>query len=381
MTQDPLDRLDDVAALAANDPSEMLRATATAAAQVRSSLSAVLEAPLDALDLDTRPRAIVVAGMGGSGVSGDVLAALCADACPIPVVVHRGYGLPGWVGAADLVMALSCSGSTEETLSSAAEAARRGARLLGVAAIDSPLDLRIRDARGVVLPVTTQVAPRATMWAVAVPLLVVAQRAGLLDLGPSYADVEAAATRLESIASTCRPDRESFVNPAKTLAAELIGTLPMVWGGGQVGPVAALRSACQLNENAKLPAVWGALPEAHHNQSVAFDGALAAGRSDDDIFRDRVEEEEALRLRLVLLRDDGGSSLAARRAEASAAVAQSRGIALSVLLAEGGSPVERLASLIGVIDFATVYLALANGIDPTPISPITELKARLAADH
>jgi glucose/mannose-6-phosphate isomerase len=381
MTEDPLDRLDDVAALAATDPSEMLRATATAAAQVRSSLSEVLEAPLDALDLDTRPRAIVVAGMGGSGVSGDVLAALCVDACPIPVVVHRGYGLPGWVGAADLVMALSCSGSTEETLSSATEAARRGARLLGVTAVDSPLDLRVRDARGVVVPVTTQVAPRATMWAVAVPLLVVAQRAGLLDLGPSYADVEAAATRLESIASTCRPDRESFVNPAKTLAAELIGTLPMVWGGGQVGPVAALRTACQLNENAKLPAVWGALPEAHHNQSVALDGAMAAGRSDDDIFRDRVEEEEALRLRLVLLRDDDGSSLAAHRAAASATIAQSRGIALSVLPAEGGSPVERLASLIGVIDFATVYLALANGIDPTPISPIVELKARLAADH
>ena len=380
MTLDPLDRLDDAAALEASDPSQMLRATATAAAQVRSSLGAVLDAPLDLLDLDDRPRAIVVAGMGGSGVSGEVLAALCAETCPIPVTVHRGYGLPGWVGAADLVMALSCSGSTEETLSSAAEAARRGTRLFGVGGTDTPLHGQVRDARGVFVPVTTQLAPRATLWAVLVPLLVVAERARLLSLGPDHADLEATATRLESIAAMCRPDRESFVNPAKALAAELLGSLPMFWGGGEVGPVAALRAACQINENAKAPAVWGALPEAHHNQSVTLDGALAgAFAAGDDLFRDRVEDDAPLRLRLVLLRDDDGDSIAARRAEASAEVAQARGVALSILSAEGGNPVERLASLVGVLDYASVYLALAAGVDPTPIEPIVDLKARLAA--
>jgi glucose/mannose-6-phosphate isomerase len=374
-----LDRLDDPVALEEFDPSGMLRAVASSAAQIRSSLSAVQDASLAPLGLESRPRAIVVAGMGGSGISGEVLAALTAAKCPVPVVVHRGYGLPGWVGAADLVMAVSCSGTTAETLSSAVEAARRGARLLGVGAPDSPLDLHCRSEHGAYVPVAGRVAPRASMWALVVPLLVVAERAGLLDLGTGLADLEAAAVRLESIASACRPDLESFVNPAKILATELVDTLPMFWGSGEVGPVSASRAACQVAENAKAPALAGALPEAHHNQSVALDGRLAGAAADDDIFRDRVEDPEPFRLRLVLLRDDD-SAIATARADASAEVARSRGVGVSVVAAEGESAFERLASIVGLVDFASVYLGLANGFDPTPIGPIDALKARLAND-
>lgn len=381
MSEAAFDRLDDPVALTEFDPSQMLRAVATSGAQVRASLTAAREASLAPLSLDSRPRAIVVTGMGGSGVSGDVLAALTAATCPIPVAVHRGYGLPGWVGASDLVMAVSCSGSTAETLSAAVEAARRGARLLGVGAANSPLDLHCRSENGVFIPITKQLAPRASLWALVVPLLVVAWRAELLDLGSDAADLEATATRLDEIASACRGDRESFVNPAKSLAAELIGSLPIIWGSGPTGPVAALRAACQLAENAKLPAIWGALPEAHHNQSVALDGELGAGSADDDLFRDRVEDPEPLRIHLVLLRDDAGDEVAARRADASAEIAQNRGIPVSVVVAEGGSAVERLASLVGLIDYASVYLGLAQGIDPTPIPPIDELKARLQDPH
>lgn len=378
MTVEALDRLDDATALSDLDRSGMLRAVATSGAQVRASLAAALEASMEPLDLTTRPRAVVVAGMGGSGVSGDVLAALTSATAPVPVVVHRGYGLPGWVGAADLVMAVSCSGTTAETLSSAVEGARRGARLVGVGLADSPLDLHCRSEHGAFVPITPAIAPRASLWALAVPLLVIAERAGLLGLGASYGDLEAAATRLESIATMCRPDRESFVNPAKALAAELLGSLPMFWGCGEVGPVAALRAMCQLMENAKTPAIWGALPEAHHNQSVALDGELAGASAEDDLFRDRVDDPDPVRLRLVLLRDDTASAAAATRAEISAEVARDRGVPVSVVAADGVSAVERLASLIGVLDFASVYLALASGIDPTPIGPIDDIKARLA---
>lgn len=374
-----LDRLDDPAALDELDASGMLRAVATSAAQVRSALVAVQEASLAPLALESRPRAIVIAGMGGSGVSGDVVAALTAARCPVPVTVHRGYGLPGWVGAADLVMSVSCSGTTAETLSSAVEAARRGARLLGVGAEDSPLDLHCRSEHGAFVPVVGQLAPRASIWALVVPLLVVMERAGLLDLGADLSDLEAAAVRLESIASACRPDLESFVNPAKSLAAELLDTLPMFWGSGQVGPVAALRSACQLMENAKTPALAGALPEAHHNQSVTLDGNLGGAMAADDIFRDRVEEPDPLRLRLVLLRDDDDGGVATSRADASAEIAERRGVGVSTVTAEGSSPLERLASIVGLVDFASVYLGLANGFDPTPIGPIDDLKARLAS--
>lgn len=375
-TTDP-ERLDDLPALQDADPSEMLRAVASSAAQVRASLSSVRETSLDPLAVADRPRAVVVAGMGGSGIAGDVLAAVAGQRGPVPVIVHRDYGLPGWVGAADLVIAVSCSGTTQETLSSAAEAARRGVRLLGIGTAGSSLADHCQHGGGTFVPITKHLSPRSSLWALATPAMVVAARMGLLDLGPDDADLEAAATRLEAVATACRPDREWFVNPAKALAVELGGTLPMFWGAGQIGPVAATRASCQLAENAKQPSIAGSLPEAHHNQVVTFDGSLA-GRGNDDLFRDRVEEPDPLRLRLVLLSDAVEDSSVLRRVEVSREIAQGRGIPCSVHTAEGTSAVERLASLIGLIDYASVYTALLHGLDPTPIAPIDELKRALA---
>jgi glucose/mannose-6-phosphate isomerase len=116
------------------------------------------------------------------------------------------------------------------------------------------------------------------------------------------------------------------------------------------------------------------LPEAHHNQVVTLDGVLAGGSADDDIFRDRVEEDSPLRLRLVLVDDETEDT---SRAEISDEVAQARGVAVTRLRTEGASAVERLASVVGLIDYASVYLALVQGIDPTPVAPIDALKKRL----
>ncbi|HEU5033968.1 MAG TPA: SIS domain-containing protein [Mycobacteriales bacterium] len=371
-------RLDDPAAIEAADPQQMLRAVATSGAQVRSSLTAARDAGLDALADDVRPRAVVVAGMGGSGIAGDVLAALTLAAAPTPVVVHRSPRLPGWVGAADLVLAVSCSGRTQETLAATDDALRRGARLLGVGSAGSALADRCLAARAPFVPVVPQLAPRASMWALATPVLVAASRLGLLDLGPNDDHLEAAATRLESVAEACRPDRDTFVNPAKTLALELADTVPMVWGAGPSGAVAAYRFGCQLNENAKLPAVTGALPEAHHNQVVSLDGSLAGAAATDDLFRDRVDDATPLRLRLVLLHDDDGADDVRARVEVSAETAERRGVPVTTVRSEGESPVERLASLVGLLDYASVYLAIGQGVDPTPVRPIDDLKARLA---
>src|SRR4051812_16442525 len=354
----------------------MLRAVASAAAQVRSALTASAEAGLDRLVELGRPRAVVVAGMGGSGIAGDVLAAIAAPTAQVPVVVSREPGLPGWVGAADVVLAVSCSGSTQETLAAADEAIRRGAALVGVGAAGSPLAQRCTNARAPFVPVVKQLAPRASMWALATPLLVAGRVLGLVDI-PDAA-FEAAAVRLETVAGTCRPDQESFVNPAKQLAVELSGTLPMAWGAGTVGGVAAYRLGCQLAENAKYPSVVGALPEAHHNQVVAFDGPLAGGSAADDVFRDRVDDDEPLRLRVVVLSDDDGAGDVAARVSVTEQIAQERGVPVTTLRAEGDGPVERLASLVGLIDYATVSLALLNGEDPTPVAAIDALKRRLA---
>jgi glucose/mannose-6-phosphate isomerase len=279
------------------------------------------------------------------------------------------------VGAADLVVSVSCSGATADTLSATDEAIRRGSRLIGVCADESPLAQRCLQARAAQVSVVAELAPRSSLWGLALPVVVACARLSLIDLGARDAALEATAERLESIAEACRPDRESFVNPAKALALELAGSLPMAWGAGQTGGVAAYRFACQLAENAKHPAVAGALPEAHHNQIVSLDGRMAGGSADADLFRDRVDDEEPLRLRLVLLHDDDEPATA-DRVEASVDLADARGVPVSRLRSEGTHPLERLASLVGLIDYASVYLAIGQGIDPTPVDAIDAVKAR-----
>ncbi|HVA61320.1 MAG TPA: SIS domain-containing protein [Mycobacteriales bacterium] len=369
-------RLDDPTALQAADPGRMLLAVASSAAQIREAQSRVADSELGRLAADPRPRAVVVVGMGGSAIAGDVLSAVVGLGSPLPIIVHRGFGLPAWVGPVDVVAAVSCSGRTEETLSAAEEALRRGAQLVGVGAPDSPLAALVAAARGpyVGIDVAGRM-PRASLWALSVPLLLIATHLGLVAL-PAAA-FEAAAERLELIAQRCRPDSDSFLNPGKALALDLAGSLPIVWGTSPLGGVAAQRLAAQLAENAKYPALAGVLPEAGHNQVVTFDGPYAAGDS-ADFFRDRAEDDERLRLRLVLLRDLEEHPRVAGRADAVRDLAQARGIPVSAIAAEGAGPLERLASLIAVVDFASVYLALLLGIDPSPVGPIDELKARLS---
>lgn len=371
----PVD-LEDVVALEAADPQGMLRAVASSAAQVREAVALSAEAGVPALAEDGRPRAVVVCGMGGSGIAGDVLAAVAGLRAPVPVLSHRGFGLPAWVGAADLVIAVSCSGHTAETLSALEEAVRRGCRLLVVGAAGSPVEGLARRGRGVFVPVPQGRQPRASMWALATPLLVAGHALGLCASGPEA--LEETAVELEAAAARCRPDAETVTNPAKTLALELSGAVPVVWGATPLAGAAAYRFACQLHENAGAPAVWGVLPEAGHNQVVTLDGPFAGRSGEQDLFRDRVEEPDRPGLRLVLLRDPDESADLAVRADVCADLAGARGVGVTSLLARGTSAPARLASLVAVTDYASVYLALLEGTDPTPVPAIAALKQRTA---
>ena len=362
------DRLDDAELVEAADPGGMLRQVASSAAQVRSAVRACSEVDLSPVANPGRPRAIVVAGMGGSGIAGDVLAAICGTGNSMQVVTSHGYQLPGWVGAADLVIAVSCSGSTEETLTVATEAVRRGSNLVAVGAAGSPLQAIATQARAPFVPVVSAGMPRSTLWGLSIPLIVIAERADVLAVGEDV--YEATAAALEQIAFQCRPTSESFVNPGKSLALDLFGSLPMIWGTSPLSGVAAKRFAAQLNENAKYPGIAGELPEANHNQVVAFDGPFAPGT--------RLDAESGYPLRLVLLSDPAAHPQVARRQAASAELATARGIRVSELAMQGEHPLLRFASVVQLIDYATVYLGIASGVDPTPIEIIQELKERIS---
>ncbi len=353
------DLLDELDALEAADPDGMLRAVAGAPAQFREAITTANEAGLDATAELGRPRALVVAGMGGSGIAGDVLGAVAGPSAPVPVLTHRGYGLPGWIGPADVVIAVSCSGRTEETLSAAEEAVRRGARIVTVGAADSPLaDLGAR-GRGQHVPVPPGLVPRARIWSLVVPLLVAGDRLGVCHVPGD--DLAATADLLDLLTERYKSAKESFLNPAKALALAFAEPLPVVWGTSPLAGVAAYRAACQFNENADRPAVWGTVPEVNHNQVVPFDDPTAPDR-----------------FRLLYLRDTGEHPSVARRVEISQELARERGIGVDEVVAEGDSTVARLASLVAAVDFTTTYLALLLGVDPSAMDPIVQLKRRLA---
>jgi glucose/mannose-6-phosphate isomerase len=376
--------LDDRAAMEAADPGQMLRATASAGAQVRETAALAAEADFTALADEGRPRSVVVAGVGTAGRTGDILSTVAGPRCQVPVLSHRSPGVPGWVGAADVVIAVSASGRSPEALAAAEAAARRGARLVAIGAPDSELQGLAERARAPFVPVPRRAPARASLWALTVPVLLAARTLGLVKV--TEADLAEAATRLDTDAERCRLGLESFVNPGKSLALDLAGSIPIVWGSSPMATVAARRFGDTLAANARYPAVTGGLGEAGRGRVGLLDGVYGAlSEADRDIFADPVDEEaEMTRLRLVLLRDSGlaedetgaeePDGVERRRAEAVLSIAERRGVRVSVLDAEGASPLERLASLVAVPDFASIYLGLAHGLDPMAVPAISELK-------
>ncbi|WP_438870659.1 SIS domain-containing protein [Paractinoplanes bogorensis] len=377
--------LDDEKSMLANDPGGMLRATASAGAQVREAAALAAETDLSMISDEGRPRAVVVAGIGTAGLTGSILSTVAGPRCPVPIIGHRSPGLPGWVGAADVVIAVSASGRSPEALAAAEAAARRGARLVAVGNPDSELEAMAARARAPFFPVPRRAPARASLWGLAVPVLLAARAIGLVKV--NEADLAETATRLDADAERCRPGADSFVNPAKALALGLAGSIPIVWGSSPLATVAARRFADTLAANARYPVMAGALGEAGRGRVGLLDGVFGGlAESSRDIFADPDADDDgsaATRLRLVLFRDGGLNpeedadepvAVEERRADAVQTLAERRGVRCDVLTAEGGSALERLASLTAVPDFASLYLALAHGLDPMAVPAISEMK-------
>ncbi|WP_026930711.1 SIS domain-containing protein [Glycomyces tenuis] len=360
------------------NPGGALWALASAGPQLRESAALAADAGLGVLADEGRPRALVVAGVGTAARTGDILATVAGPRCPVPVLGHRSAGVPGWVGAADVVLAVSASGRSPEALAAAEAAARRGARLVAIGAPDSELQAVAERARAPYVAVPRRAPARLSLWALTIPVLMAGRELGLVPL--AEADIAETAKRLDEDAERCRVGADSYVNPAKELALNIAGSIPVVWGSSPLAGVAARRFGDMLAANARYPVVSGELGEVGRGRVGLLDGvfgSLAEGRR--DIFAD--EDEDALtRLRVVLMRDDGldGDDTApkpdTRRADAVAKIAERRGVRFDVVPAEGGCALERLASLIAVADFASVYLALAHGLDPMRVPAVSEMK-------
>jgi glucose/mannose-6-phosphate isomerase len=375
-------RLDDADALAALDSRDTLLSLASAGAQVRRALVSAEEAGVARVAGGERPRSVLVAALGGSSLVCDVLDLLAEPGSPVPLTTRRGAPLPGWVGPLDLVIAVSQSGRAAGPLALAAEAARRGASLLTVGAAESPLAEVSARARGVHVDVAISTpSSRTALWSILTPVLLAADVLGLAPCGVPVLD--RVADVLDEVADECRPSSEAFVNPAKVLAVGLGETVPVVLGDGPLTGVAATRAASMLARTARVPATHGQLPDAASQVVACLDGPYGSASvlqrpdPDADIFADPyLDGPAAPRLGLLALRDPDLDPRGRDLADAVVASAREAGATVLEQEARSGEPIERLASLVALTDFAATYLALGLGLDPAVSRHVADLRDR-----
>jgi glucose/mannose-6-phosphate isomerase len=303
------------------------------------------------------PDGLAVCGMGGSAIGADLVLA-CLPDLPVAATVVRGYELPVWVAADTLVVVVSYSGDTEEALACAAQARARGCA--PVCITSGGRLAAFADAEGlpcVLVPGGGQ--PRASVGDLAMPLLATLEAAGLCH--EHTGDVAGAAAQLEADNALLGPDSSEAGNPAKALARRLEKRLVVVYGAGITAPVAR-RWKGQINENAKAPAFFNELPELDHNEIMGWTSQPHVTASTVALF----------------LGDESGDARLARRAALTAQEYEALGVATEQLAARGASRLARLFSLVQLGDYASFYLALLYGVDPTPVGAIQEFKAKLA---
>ncbi len=309
------------------------------------------------------PRRVVLCGMGGSAIAGDLLAPLLA-AQGVMLSVWRDYELPGWF-APDMLCALSSySGQTEETLSAARAAAAHGGPLLCLTSGGRLLaQARAAAAAGrdwpaVLLP--PGLAPRAALGYGLSGLLWALHRLGVA--ASPAAELAAAAATLRAANAALGAPAAAAGNEAGRLAALLRGRLAVIYTTSPEAHAAGWRLKAQLNENSKAPALVAAFPELNHNDIVGW--RVPPARRDDHV--------------LLLLRGGDEHPRTARRVEITKQLLAQEFPAIEEVRARGDCPLARIMSLVQLGDFLSCHLAAAAGVDPLPVERIDLLKQRLA---
>ena len=290
------------------------------------------------------PAAVVLAGMGGSAVGGELIRGIIAGSCPVPVTRVRGFGVPTFVGPGTLVVCTSYSGDTAETLACARQAHDRGASVLAVGA--GGRLLRLAEEWGAPFAqVPSGLFPRAALGYLFGATTEALAVAGLAPEGLS----------LQAADGAEQTDQDAAQELGRTLAS----TIPLIYGAGPLA-VVAYRWKTQLNENAKMHAFSHAFPEVGHNEIEGWAGAR--GGNFAAVF---LRDQNQLPANLEML--DAARELIAGDAAVTALVE-----------ARGDTTAARAFSLVAQGDWVSYYAGLERGVDPGPIERITELKARMS---
>jgi glucose/mannose-6-phosphate isomerase len=300
------------------------------------------------------PQAIIVAGMGGSAIGGDLLKDWLGRRIAIPIEICREYSLPQYANKNTLVLIVSYSGETEESLSIFLEAINR--KCIVACITSGGLLSEFAGKLNVpLLRIPLGMAPRAALPYLFVPQVVLMENLGLITNVDS--EISEAVEILKQISEENSPDKLLKYNLSKSLASSINGTIPFVYGAGPYRAVAQ-RFKTQLNENSKVPAKWEVFPELDHNEIVGWEGAHEVARC----------------CSVILLRDKDEVRSIKERIEATEELLQEIPVKTIEVWSRGEGTLAKMSSLICFGDLVSIYLAVLRGIDPAPVKTIDLLK-------
>ncbi|AKM84706.1 TPA: bifunctional phosphoglucose/phosphomannose isomerase [Patescibacteria group bacterium] len=328
------------------DPSNMHRMIADFPLQFAKGFDLALKT-----EVRTPVERVILTGMGGSALAGDLVNAAFAEDITTPLLISRNYTIPFPLDDKTLVIANSFSGNTEETLSAYDQALESGAQVIAMASGGRLLERAMKDGVQYIKTIkeSSDFQPRMSSGYIFAILTALLIKAGHLPW-VSEKQVREMADWLASVNTEL---------PGKQLGESLFGTIPLVYASDAYWPVARI-AKIKLNENSKIPAFWNTFPEINHNEMVGFTNT-----------RDNY--------RVVILRDPDDDPRANKRMEITAEVLRGQGIGLKATIWDmmGRSRLEKIFSTLGVMDWSSYYLAQRMGIDPTPVKLVEDFKALL----
>jgi len=294
---------------------------------------------------------IVISGMGGSAICGDIVKATLADTLDIPINVNRGYSLPKSIKGKILFFTISYSGNTEETLSSLEIAEQRGFKIVAVCS-GGKLSEIAKQKNYLQISVPKGIQPRAALPYLLAPILVVLEKLKLVEGVSSQI--------LESIEVLEKISKQ--VNPIKQLAQKINEKTPVLLTSNGLTEAAGLRWMTQINENSKTLAHVSVFPELGHNE---IEGLAELKKENNPFY-------------IVILRDSSEHERIKKRIEVTKSVVLSKVDNVSEIYSQGNCALARILSLILFGDFLSVYLAILKNVDPSPVKIISKIKKELS---
>lgn len=354
-----MEKLDDIKAIKAIDVSDMLASLCEFPSQCEQAVDLVrdFEVPSNC----QRFSNIVFSGMGGSAISGDIIKSYLIDEIKVPITVNRNYSLPNFVGEETLVFVLSHSGNTEETISAYCQAKGKKAKIIVISS-GGKLMAKAQDDGVTFISIPSDLPPRVAFGYLFFPLLVLLSRVGAISdkEGPIEETIKVLNNLRES---QLNPEIGSENNIAKKLSLDIFGKFPVIYASCDHLEGVIMRWRGQLAENSKNLSSSHLFPEMNHNEIVGWENP----------------QEILSRFLVIFLRDKDDHLRTKKRVDITKSIIKKQNIHMTEVHSQGKGLLSRILSLLYIGDFVSFYLAILNGVDPTPVEKISYLKEQLTA--